>query len=440
MSKATAIRMNGARKNELQLQTAANGFHSVRTAIADGFSVAHKDVENVMLVNGDQPHPQKVGLNGLAMSPYSVSNVRQPNITHRCKWTQEYIDRRTADHKNRGNKGTPFIGTAGSTSITNNKITDDEGNTQNWGNGFQPSIKYKYAWQPHVEAGLMRFLRLNVTGTLEQSQQPNLAWKNQQQISSNIVTVERVLAYLKMDRALFNTEASVLVAKRANPYDHTHFVLRSGRTGSFGDSDYNTYELLKLPMSTTSKVINKMTTAVKLMRSLHDAVNSAVTANRDTTYNAQQLRLYRESLVNYESQLRTQIAGAEGEWGSLEAAIKMDAQQRTEVVDYLKALPHKHLLDMRSSNAITWFGQETEMTTIEPNPRFNLGHGLGANIKAREETIERTKQTIVKYEAKVAADASGLGDLKMQVAVGELKQFATAEGWIKPDITGGEEE
>ena len=118
----------------------------------------------------------------------------------------------------------------------------------------------------------------------------------------------------------------------------------------------------------------------------------------------------------------------------------MDAQQRKEVVDYLKALPHKHLLDLRSSNAITWFGNETEMTTIEPSPRFILGHGLEANIKARKETIERTKQSITKYEANVAADASGLGDLKMQVAVGELKQFATAEGWIKPDITGGEEE
>lgn len=439
MSKATAIRMNGARKNELQLQTAADGHHTVRQAIADGFNVAHKDVENVMLVNGDQPHPQKVGLNGLAMSSYGIGNGRQPNVTHKCEWTQEYIDSRTENHKKRGNSGSPYIGMAGNASVTNNTITDDEGTVQNWGNGFQPSVKYKYAWQPYVEAGLMRFLRLKVTNTLEQSQQPNLAWRNQQQISANIMWVERVLAYLKMDRALFNTEASVLVAKRANPYDHTHFVLRSGST--YGrDTDYSTYELLKLPMTTTHKPIKMMNKAVKLMQSLSDAVNSAVSANRDTTYNAQQLRLYRESLVNYESQLRTQIAGAEGEWGSLEAAIKMDAQQRTEVVDYLKALPHKHLLDMRSSNAITWFGQETEMTTIEPNPRFILGHGLEANIKAREETIERTKQSIRTYEAKVAADASNLGDLKMQVAVGELKQFATAEGWIKPDITGGEEE
>ena len=121
-----------------------------------------------------------------------------------------------------------------------------------------------------------------------------------------------------------------------------------------------------------------MTTAVKLMRNLYEATNKSVRANQDTTYNAKQLRLYRESLVSYESQLRTLIAGAEGEWGSLEEAIKMDAQQRTEVVEYLKALPHKHLLNLSSSNAITWFGNEAEctitgtMTTIEPNPPFTL--------------------------------------------------------------------
>ena len=230
-----------------------------------------------------------------------------------------------------------------------------------------------------------------------------------------------------------------MVAKRANTYDDAHFILRSGST--YGrDTDYSTCELLKLPHNTTNLAMRKMTTAVKLMRSLYEAVSQSVTVNRDTTYNADQLRLYRESLVNYEEQLQRQIDGAVSEWGSLEAAIKMDAQQRTEVVEYLKGLPHKHLLDMRYSDGITWFGQETEMTTIEPNPRFILGHGLEANIEGRKETIERTEQTIRKYEAKVAADASGLGDLKMQVAVGELKQFAVAQGWIKPDITGGEKE
>jgi len=437
MSKA--IRMNGARKVELKLLSAAGGQHAVRIAIADGFNQAHKDVENVMLVNGDQPHTQKVGLNGLMMSSYSVGNARQPNVTHKCDWTPEYIKKRTDRHKEAGNKGTPYMGNAGTHGILNNKITDDEGTVQNWGDGFQPSVKHQYAWQPYVEAGLLRFLRLKITNSLNHSQAEKLEWKHQQQISANITLVERVLAYLELDRAMYATEASVLVSKRANTYDSTHFVLRSGST--YGrDTDYNTFELLKLPFSTTKKPISKMITALKLMRNLYDAVSKSATENRDTTHNANQLKMYRESLYNYESQLRTQIAGAEGEWGSLEAAIKMDAQQRKEVVEYLKALPHKHLLDMRRSDAITWFGNETEMTTIEPNPRFILGHGLEANIRAREETIERTKQSIRTYEAKVAADASGLGDLKMQVAVGELKQFATAEGWIKPDITGGEEE
>lgn len=437
MSKA--IRMNGARKVELKLLTASQGQHAVRIAIADGFNQAHKDVENVMLSNGGVTHTQKVGLNGLMMSSYSVGNARQPNVTHKCAWTPEYIKMRTDRHQEAGNKGTPYMGNAGNHGILNNRITDDEGNVQNWGDGFQPCAKYQYAWQPHVEAGLLRFLRLKITNSLDQSQAEKLEWKHQQQMSSNIAMVERVLAYLELDRAMYATEASVLVAKRANTYHSEHFVLRSGST--YGrDTDYSTYELLKLPFSTTKKPISKMITALKLMRNLYDAVSKSVTENRDTTYNANQLRLCRDNLHSYESQLRTQIAGAEGEWGSLEAAIKMDAQQRKEVVEYLKALPHKHLLDLRSSNAITWFGNETEMTTIEPNPRFTLGNGLEANIKARNETIERTKQSITKYEAKVAADASGLGDLKMQVAVGELKQFATAEGWIKPDITGGEEE
>ena len=97
MSKA--IRMNGARKVELKLLSAANGHQAVRNAIADGFNQAHKDVENVMLVNGDQPHTQKKGLNGLMMSSYSVGNARQPNVTHKCAWTDEYIERRTADTK-----------------------------------------------------------------------------------------------------------------------------------------------------------------------------------------------------------------------------------------------------------------------------------------------------------------------------------------------------
>lgn len=437
MSKA--IRMNGARKVELKLLSAANGHHAVRTAIADGFNQAHKDVENVMLVNGDKPHTQKVGLNGLTMSTYSVGNVRQPSITHKCGWTDEYIKMRQERHTEAGNKGTPYIGHAGTTSITNNKITDDDGNVKTWGDGFQPMNKHQYSWQPYVEAGLLRFLRLKITTSLEIAQAKNLQHRHMSQLSQNITMLERVLAYLKLDRAMYSTDASLLVAKRANTYHDEHFVLRSG--GNYGrDTDYNTYELLKLPYDTTYKPITKMTTALKLMRNLYEATTKSVTTNRDTTYNINQLRLYRESLVSYESQLRTKIAGAEGEWGSLEEAIKMDAQQRTEVVEYLKALPHKHLLNMTRNAAVTWFGNETATATIEPNPSFILQNGLENNIKQRNETIERTKQTIIKYEAKVAADASGLGDLKMQVAVGELKQFATSEGWIKPDITGGEEE
>ena len=328
---------------------------------------------------------------------------------------------------------------AGTQGVLNNRITDDEGNVQNWGNGFQPSVKYQYAWQPHVEAGLLRFLRLKITNSLEMSQVEKLEYRHMSQLSANITAVERVLAYLKLDSAMYGTDASVLVSKRANTYHDEHFVLRSGST--YGrDTDYSTYELLKLPQRTTVKPRNMMTTALKLMRNLYEATSKSVTASRDSTYNGKQLKLYQDSLVSYEDQLQRQIDGAVSDWGSLEAAIKMDEQQRKEVVEYLKALPHKHLLAMDRSAAIIWFGNETEMTTIEPNPPFTLGNGLEANIKAREETIERTKASIRTYEAKVAADTSNLGDLKMQVAVGELKQFATVQGWIKPDITGGEEE
>ena len=199
MSKGTAIRMNGARKVELKLLTASQGHHAVRNAITDGFNQAHKDVENVMLVNGDKPHTQKVGLKGLTMSSYSVGNARTPNVTHKCAWTDEYIKMRMDRHQKAGNKGTPYIGNAGNHGILNNRITDDEGNVQNWGDGFQPSVKYQYAWQPHVEAGLMRFLRLKITNSLAQSQAEKLEWKHQQQMSTNIVVVERVLAYLELD-------------------------------------------------------------------------------------------------------------------------------------------------------------------------------------------------------------------------------------------------
>ena len=184
MSKATAIRMNGARKVELKLLAASQGHHAVRQAIADGFNEAHKDVENVMLVNGDQPHTQKVGLKGLMMSSYSVGNARQPNVTHKCAWTPEYIKMRTDRHKEAGNKGTPFIGTAGSHGLQNLRITDDEGTGQEWGDGFVPAIKYKYAWQPHVEAGLLRFLRLKITNSLGMAQAEKIAWKQQQQLSA----------------------------------------------------------------------------------------------------------------------------------------------------------------------------------------------------------------------------------------------------------------
>ena len=435
---SNTIRMNAARKTELQLLTGVGGFRQVKDALAGGFNQAHKDVENVMLVDGDKPHTQKVGLKGLTMSSYSVGNVRIPSVSHKCAWTPEYIKMRHDRHQEAGNKGTPYIGHAGTHGILNNRITDDEGNTQNWGDGFEPCVKYQYAWQPHVEAGLLRFLRRKVTGALEHLSVEKLTHRQQRLISQNIMQVESALAYLKMDRALLHSDASKVVSKRANPYEHTHFILRSG--SGYSDSDYDTYELLKLPQRTTSKPINMMQKAVKLMRNLYDAVSKSVTENRDSTHHASQLEMHRKSLLNYESQLQIQTDEAVAEWGSLEAAIKMDVQQRTEVIEYLKGLPHKHLLNMRSSNAITWFGNETEMTTIEPSPRFILGSGLEADIKSREETVERIKQSITTYEAKVAADASGLGDLKMQVAVGELKQFATAQGWIKPDITGGEEE
>jgi len=435
---SNTIRMNAARKTELQLLTGVGGFRQVREALAGGFNQAHKDVENVMLVNGDKPHTQKVGLKGLTMSSYSIGNARTPNVSHKCAWTDEYIKMRQDRHQEAGNTGTPYIGTAGTHGILNNRITNDEGNVQNWGDGFEPSVKYQYAWQPHVEAGLLRFLRRKVTGALEHLSVEKLTYHQQRLISQNIMQVESALAYLKMDRALLHSDASKVVSKRANPYEHTHFILRSG--SGYSDSDYDTYELLKLPMRTTSKPINMMTKALKLMRNLYDATSQSVTATRDSTYNANQLEMLRKSLLSYESQLQIQTDEAVAEWGSLEAAIKMDVQQRTEVIEYLKGLPHKHLLDMRSSNAITWFGNETEMTTIEPSPRFILGSGLEADIKSREETVERIKQSITTYEAKVAADASGLGDLKMQVTVGELKQFAAAAGWIKPDITGGEEE
>jgi hypothetical protein len=431
------IRMTKARKNELQLRVAADGAHLVRRAIAAGFIEAHKDVENVMLVNGDQPHTQKKAMKGLSMNEYSIGNSRQANVTHRCEWTDEYIQRRIDSHIQAGHKGQPYIGNAGTHGILNNKITDDEGIVQMWGNGFQPSVKHQYAWQPHVEAGLMRFLRNTVTATLKHAQEDKLTYRQQNLISELIAQAERVSAYIKLDRTLYSTDAVKLVSKRANPYDHTHFVIRSDT--SYSDTDYSTYELLKLPYSTTNTVSTGLQTAIKLMRSLNEAVIKSVRAGSDTTHNAQQLKKLQDNLLHYQTQLSTRIDAVKGEWGSLEAAIKMDAQQRTEVVDYLKALPHKHLLNMSMNAATRWFGNETEMTTIQPNPAFILANGLGADIKAREELIENTKRTIRIYEAKVEADTGNLRDLKMQVAVGELKQFATAAGWINQSSQEAEE-
>ena len=427
------IRMNGARKIELKLNMAAAGYREVTMAIADGFTQAHKDVKNSFTING-KPHSQKVSKNGLYMNSYGVGNNRVPNITYALAWSKEYLAQRAAEPKSHSN----YLGNAGTAHLENPQIKDDLA-TSMWGgkDGFAPATKYKYAWQPYVGEGLIRFLRMRVTGALTQSKGP-MGHRNGHIIMQNIQQIDRALAYLKMDEALRHTEATQLVSKRANPYEDSQYVIRTG--ASYSNNDYSNYELLKLPNSSTRLVISKMQKVLPLLRNLHAAVVQSVRAGQDSTFNANQLKNHRQSLASYESQLQTRIDLAVTEWDSLEAAIKMDLQQRKEVVEYLKALPHKHLLDMSRNAAVTWFGNETQNTTIEPSPQFTLGHGLAADIKAREETIERTKATIRAYEAKVAADTSNLNDLKMQVALGELKQFATVEGWIKPDITGGEEE
>jgi hypothetical protein len=424
------IRMSGALKTELQVHMAASGRRVVTQAIADGFTQAHKDVENDYLVNG-KPHSQKVGKNGLSMSSYGVGNKRVPTVTYALEWSKEYLAKRAAEPKSHSN----YIGHAGNAHLENTQITDDEGSVQKWGSidGFAPSTKYKYAWQPHTKEGLMRFLRLRVTGALTQSKGP-MNYSNQQAITQNIMQIGKALAYLKLDARLSGTGATQLVSKRANPYEDSHYVVRTG--SSYGNSDYSNYELLRLPNSSTRSVISEMERVLPLLHNLQAAVAASLGTNRDSKYNIQQLKLYRDSLENYETSLKTLVDNEVAEHGSTSMAIEVDTQRRAEIVEYLKAIPHKHLIATEYNAGRFWIGTDE----ADPAPSFKCSGGLGVDIEKRNELIESTRKTITTYEAKVAADASNLNDLKMQVAVGELKGFALSSGWIKPDITGGEEE
>ena len=428
------IRMSGARKNELQLHEAATGYRIVTEAIASGFNYAHKDVVNVLLVNDGQPHPQKVAKNGISMTGWSVGNARHPSVTHRCEWTQEYIDLRTKNHEDNGGRGTPYIGDAGRSSVKNTQITDAEGNVQKVGKGFVPAYKYKYTWQPHVEAGLMIFLNKAVTGALRSADtagKRDLPKHNQ--IGNDIVKISRALAYLKMDSALLSTEAENLVSKRASPYENGHYILRASL--DYGNSDYGSSELLKLPHSATTKAIKHFSLALPLMRNLQSALHYASTKKSNSDYSTRRLSNLKSSLEDYQAKMSQIIDTQVAEHGSLEKALEVDTQRRAEIIAHLKATPHTHLIDTEYNDAGKWIGTGK----YDPEPSFKHREGLGVDIEKRKELIENTKIIITKYEAEVAKYASNLGDLKMQVAVGELHGFALSNGWIKP-VTAGDDE
>lgn len=425
------IRMNGARKIELQLNMAASGYREVTQAIAGGFTEAHKGVDN-----GDgevqrgrpMSNSQKTAGKGLKMTSYGVGNNRVPNITYTLEWRKDYLAKRAAEPSKYSN----YLGSAGQGHMDNPQIKDLG---LEWGgeDGFAPANKYKYAWQPYVKDGLMRFLRQRTTGILQEAKGPFIH-SNQQAIGLSIMAIQKVLAYLKLDAALRHTEATQLVSKRQNPYDDSQYVIRTGT--SYSNTDYSNFELLKLPFKTTRLVISKMETVLPLLRNLHAAVNTALSTKRNTTYNINQLKLYRDSLENYETRLNTLVDEQVAEHGSTSMAIEVDTQRRAEIVEYLKAIPHKHLIATEYNAGKIWIGDEGN----DPAPQFKCREGLGVDIEKRIELIESTRKSITRYEAAVAADASGLGDLKMQVAVGELKQYALANTWIQPEITGGEEE
>ena len=429
------IRMSGARKIELQLHEASYGHNIVTTAIAGGFVHANKDYVNTYTVN-DKPSEQKVAKNGLIMTQYSVGNRKTPQVSMTLEWTQSYLDMRKTE-KSLNTRGS-YIGLAGRAAITNPIITDAEGNEQVWDKGFVGTKKHKYSWQPHVEVGLLRYLSRLVTGSLSLANKKVLTYRQQQQIGMNVNQLKRALAYLKLDAALAHTEASVLVSKRASPYEHSHYIIRAttGRFDYGSDSDYSKFELLKLPRSASAAAINKMVRAIPLLENLREALNSTISLKNNGKYDESQLAQTTANLETYQTMLDNIIEKQVAEHGSIEDAIEVDTQRRAEIVEYLKAVPHKHLISTNTNNSRLWFGDDKN----DPAPSFTTHNGLGIDIEKRKENIERTKASVLQYEAKVASNASGLSGLKMQVAVGELTVFAAGQGWIQPPVTAGDEE
>ena len=417
MAKATTIRMTKNEKDIMQLHTAARGLQEVQTAIISEFSRQHADFDGNTEFDGNWPN--KTLKKGLRMSRYSVRRGTLPQVEVDFKWTDEYVKKQTELAKEQNRR--PYLYGAGQYRPVNPQITDEDGKPVKHDDGTD---KYRWEWTPHIVTGVETYMEnclkaalAAVKRDLTETEVKYSRDGRAQEVWNVVQRLQQFQAYITLDATYYTNGGRTLVSKRANPYEHQHYVLRGDGFNS-SDSDYYTYPLLGLGLKWS--LVNKGKKILEALQNMYTAYNTYQNKQRNRKYTETNVDNYVKNVEMNEQAYEELIKRHtnDGEI-TIEDAIKADNAKRAEVEEYFKNMPHA---DMLSTGTRT--------------PAF-CRLSISEQVKQAENRIVRSKATLAREQTRLTEETSDLPKLEWQITVMKVEKVAAEYGLLDD---GGEEE
>jgi hypothetical protein len=417
MPKATTIRMTKNEKDLMQLHTAARGLQEVQLAITAEFGRQHADFDGNAEFSGNWPN--KTLKKGLKMSRYSVRRGTLPQVEAHFDWTPEYVKKQTETAKKQGRR--PYLYGAGTYRPVNPQITDEDGKPVKHDDG---SYKYRWEWTPHIVAGIETYmencLKAALAAAKRELTESEVKYSRDgraQEVWNVVQRLQQFQAYITLDKTYYENGGRTLVSKRANPYEHQHYVLRGDGFNS-SDSDYYTHPLLGLGLKWS--LINKGKNILKALQDMHLAYNTYNNKMRNQKYTAANVDNYVKNVEINEQAYEDLIKKVtnDGEI-TVDDAIKADNDKRAEVEEYFKNMPHADML-----------------STSTRTPTFRK-ITISEQVKQAENRIVQSKARLAREQTRLAEETSDLPKLEWQITMMKAEKVAAQYGLLND---GGEEE